>query len=60
MGDRAAARSQRLPLREFRTRLLLEALQRHIGTRTAAKCSQWYRFMQTYIPRCLNKENIAG
>ena len=26
---------------------------RFIGTITAAKCGQWYRLMQTYIPRCL-------
>ena len=38
----------------------LQALQRNIGTITAAKCGQWYRFMQTYIPRCLNNEEIEG
>ena len=60
MGDRDAARHRRLPLGEFRTHLLLDALQRNIGTITAAKCGQWYRFMQTYIPRCLNGEAIQG
>ena len=34
--------------------------QRNIGTITAAKCGQWYRLMQTYIPRCLNSEEIEG
>ena len=58
MGDREAARNRQLPLGEFRTNLLLEALQRNIGTVTAAKCGQWYRMMQTYLPRCLNGEAI--
>ncbi|XP_048582057.1 uncharacterized protein LOC116617834 [Nematostella vectensis] len=60
MGDRGAARDQGLALGVFRTRLLLQALQRNIGTITPAKCAQWYRFMQTYLPRCLNGEVIDG
>ena len=60
MGDREAARNRQLPLGEFRTYLLLDALQRNIGTITAAKCGQWYRMMQTYLPRCLNGEAIQG
>ena len=44
----------------FRTQLLLHTLQRDIGTITAANCGQWYRLMQTYIPRCLNSEEIEG
>ena len=39
---------------------LLEAFQRNIGTLTAAKCGQWYRFMPMYIPRYLNGENFAA
>ena len=54
MGNREAARDRGLPLGQFRTHLLLEALQRSIGTITAPKSGQWYRFMQTYLPRCLN------
>ena len=53
-------RRQGIALGNFRTQLLLQALQRNIGTVTAAKCGQWYRFMQTYIPRCLNNEEIEG
>ncbi|XP_032240876.2 uncharacterized protein LOC116619803 [Nematostella vectensis] len=60
MGDRVAARDQGLALGVFRTRLLLQALQRNTGTITPAKCAQWYRFMQTYLPRCLNGEVIEG
>ena len=60
MNNRAEARRQGIALGDFRTRLLLEALTRNIGTITVAKCGQWYRFMQTYIPRCLNNEEIEG
>ena len=60
MNNRAQARRQGTALGNFRTQLLLQALQRNIGTTTAAKCGQWYRFMPTYIPRCLNNEEIEG
>ena len=58
--DRAEARRLGIPLGEMRTRLLLDALQRCIGVITAAKAYQWFRFMQTYLPRCLNGEEIEG
>ena len=60
MNDRAQARRRGIPLGALRTQLLLEALQRCIGTVTAAKSGQWLRFMQTYMPRCLNGEEIQG
>ena len=54
MDDRAEARRLGIPLGEMRTGLLLDALQRFTGVITAAKAYQWFRFMQTYLPRCLN------
>ena len=60
MNNREEARRQGIALGIFRTQLLQQALQRNIGTITAAKCGQWYRFMQTYLPRCLNNEAIEG
>ena len=54
MNNREKARRQGIALGNFRTHLLLHTLQRNIDTITAAKCGQWYRLMQTYIPRCLN------
>ena len=60
MNNRAEARRQGIALGHYCTRLLLQALQRNIGSITAAKCGQWYRFMQTYLPRCLNDEVIEG
>ena len=47
MNDRAEARRQGLALGNYRTELLLQALQRNNGTITVAKCGQWFRFMQT-------------
>ena len=60
MDDREEARRLGIPLGEMRTRLLLDALQRCIGVITASKAYQWFRFMQTYLPRCLNGEEIEG
>ena len=60
MDNREEARRQGIALGNFSTQLLLHTLQRNIDTITAAKCGQWYRLMQTYIPRCLNSEEIEG
>ena len=60
IDDRDEARRQGIPLGEYRQRILLEASQRNMNTITAAKCAGWYRFMQTYVPRCLNREHIEG
>ena len=60
MDNRDEARARRMPLGDFRTQQLLEALHRNIDTVTAAKCAQWFRLMQTYLPRCLNREVIEG
>ena len=40
MNDRAEARRQGLALGNYRTQLLLQTLQRNIGTITVAKCGQ--------------------
>ncbi|XP_067032054.1 uncharacterized protein [Acropora muricata] len=60
MNDCTEARHQGLALGNYRTQLLLQALQRNIGTITVAKCGQCFRFMQTYLPRCINNEAIEG
>ena len=60
MDDRAEARCLGIPLGEMRTRLLLNALQRCIGVITAAKAYQRFRFMQSYLPRCLGRKLKAN
>ena len=58
MNARGEARRQGVALGEYRQRNI--ACQCNIGSITAHKCAQWYRFMQTYFPRCLNGEQIEG
>ena len=58
MNNRDEARRQDIPLGHYRTQLLMEALQRNAGTIAVAKCTQWFRFMQTYLPRCINRKVI--
>lgn len=60
MDNRDEASARGIPLGEFRTQQLLEALHRNIDTVTTAKSAQWYHFMQTYLSRCLNREIIEG
>ena len=60
LDDRDEVRVRGIPLGEFRTNSLHEALHRNIDTITAVKSAQWYRFMQTYLPKCLNGEVIEG
>ena len=58
MDNRDEARARRIPLGDFRTQQLLEALHRNIDTVTAAKCAQWYRLMQTYLPNPQNQRSL--
>ena len=60
MNNRDEARRQGIPIGHYRMQLLMEALQRNAGTITVAKCTQWFRFMQTYLPHCINREVIEG
>ena len=59
MNNTEEARRQGIALGNYRTQLLQQTLQRNIGTITAAKCGQCFRFMQTYLARCLNSEAIG-
>jgi len=47
-ADRNAARNAHLPLGEYRKQLLVEAVERNIGSITIPKCASWFRHMQTY------------
>ena len=60
MNNGQEARRQGIALGHYRTQLLVAALQRNVATIRVAKCSQWFRYMQTYLPRCLNREHIEG
>ena len=58
INNRDEARRQGSPLGHYRTQLLMEALHSNAGTITVAKCTQWFRFMQTYLLRSINREVI--
>ena len=60
MNNREEARHQGIALGNYRTQPLLQVLRRNVGSITAAKCGQWFRYIQTYLPRCLNAEPIEG
>ena len=60
MNNRVMARQERIPLGEYRKRVLLAAAERHMDTITNRKCNAWFRHMQTYLPRCLNGNFIEG
>lgn len=61
LGNREEARRRGLPLGEFRKTLLLEAITRNLKILiTQEKCMQWYNHMQTYLLRCVNREEIEG
>lgn len=60
MNNRNEARRQGIPLGEWRKQLLLRAATRNVNAITPQKAVQWYNRMQTYLPRCLNREHIQG
>ena len=45
MNNREEARRQLIALGNYRIQPLLQALQRNVGSITAAKCGQWFRYM---------------
>ena len=59
-NNREEVKRQGIAFGNYRIQPLLQALRRNVGSITAAKCGQWFRYMQTYLPRCLNGEHIEG
>ena len=60
MNNREEVKRQGTAFGNYRIQPLLQALQRNVGSITAAKCGQWFRYMQTYLSRSLNGEHIEG
>ena len=48
MNNREETRRQGIALGNYGTQLLQQTLQRNIGTITAAKCGQWFRFKHVF------------
>ena len=59
-ADRNAARNAHLPLGEYRKQLLVQAVERNIGSITIPKCVACMvpAYADLYIPRCLARECV--
>lgn len=60
VGDVAAAREAGINLQGWRARLLEEVAQQHVDVITPEKCARWYNHAQTYLPRCIARQQIDG
>ena len=56
--DKEAARLRNLNMLQYRMSLLEEAAEDSWRCITAAKCAAFQRHMQSFLPRCINKEII--
>ena len=60
LGDREAAHNTGVNLQQWRGDLIQEVAQHNVGQITHENCVRWYNNSQTYIPRCLTRQNIEG
>ena len=58
--DRDAAHEAGLNLQQWRGDLIQELAQQNVGHITHERCVRWYNTSQTYMPRCLARQNIEG
>jgi hypothetical protein len=59
-GDQAARAQAGVNLQVWRSRRLQEVAALNIGEVTPVKCTTWYNHSQTYLPRCLGRQDIDG
>ena len=59
-GDRRAAQDAGVNLQQWRCDILRDAALQNIDAITPGKCTQWYNHSQTYMPRCLARQEIDG
>ena len=59
-GNRRGAQEAGVNLQQWRCDILREAALQNIDAITPAKCTQWYNHSQTYLPRCLARQEIDG
>ena len=58
--DREAPQEAGMNLQEWRCDHLMGVAQANIGEITQEKCSRWYNYCQTYMPRCQARQEIDG
>lgn len=59
-GDVNAAAEAGVNMQGWRARLLEEVAAENVDIITQAKCFQWYNHSQTYLPRCIARQQIDG
>ena len=59
-GNVIAARDAGLDLQAWRAKLLEEVAQENVDIITQDKCARWYNHAQTYLPRCIARQQIDG
>ncbi|XP_041464794.1 uncharacterized protein LOC121415591 [Lytechinus variegatus] len=58
--DKMGAEQSGVNLQQWRSNLLKEIAEQCIDTITPAKCTQWFNHSKTYLPMCLNSQEITG
>ena len=58
--DRAAAANQNVPLTVFRSRILHQLVTEALEGETVTQrmCQNWHNHVMSYVPRCLDREDI--
>ncbi|XP_072169722.1 uncharacterized protein [Diadema setosum] len=60
IGDRAAAREAGVILQGWRARCLELVAEANVNAIAADKCARWYNHAQTYLARCLARQETEG
>ena len=60
VGDVAAAREAGVNLQAWRARCLQEVAEENIDVITPDKCARWYNHAQTYLTRCIARQETEG
>ena len=59
-GNVIAARDAGLNLQAWRPKLLEDVTQENVDIITQDKCARWYNHAQTYLPRCIARQQVDG
>ena len=60
VADREAAQEAGVNLQEWRVNLVQQAARRNTDAITQEKAIRWFNHTQTYLPRCLARQQIDG
>ena len=60
VGNVRAAHQAGMNMHQWRCDVLQEVAVANVDAITPAKCTQWYNHSQTYMPRCLARQEIDG